>query len=118
MKIDISNINARTKAIVVMALGYLISINIPAVKDAVIPYLANHPHLSTTFGGIMVLASALQNPTVRNAIGLKSDEMIVHNEDGTKMITKKSSIVPVEPGTTVDSATKTETVAEVEPPPV
>jgi hypothetical protein len=39
------------------------------IKDHVIPLLANHPHLSTLGGGLLVILSALHNPDALTIAG-------------------------------------------------
>jgi len=83
---NIKNLNMRTKTFIGLAISYIISINVPAVKEKIIPLLANHPHWSSTVGGILVIVSLLQKPGVQEALGLKEE------------ITK-TTVVPLDPAT-------------------
>lgn len=99
MKINWSSINARTKVFIGLAFTYILSVNVPAVKNYIIPKLANHPHLSSTLGGALVIISLLQNPMVQEALGIK-------HEETTTTVSQTSTVVPIDPSTTA-SASKT-----------
>lgn len=83
---NIKNLNARTKVFVGLAITYILGLNVPAVKDKVIPLLANHPHWSSTVGGVLFIVSLLQKPGVQEALGLKEE-------------TTTTTIVPLDPST-------------------
>lgn len=111
MKIDWKSkwqsINARTKVFIGLAFTYILSVNVPEVKNYIIPKLANHPHLSSTIGGALVIISLIQNPMVRDALGIKQENTVEHGADGTTTTSKTTSVVPIDPGTTVDASTST-----------
>lgn len=91
------SINTRTKVFIGLAFTYIFSVNVPAVKNYVIPKLANHPHLSSTLGGALVIISLLQNPMVQEALGIK-------HEETTTTVSQTSTVVPIDPSTTASAS--------------
>lgn len=63
-----SQMNARTKALVITIITAAASLNIPEVRNIASPLLVGHPYLTALFGLVMTLIGVLQNPTVRNLI--------------------------------------------------
>lgn len=100
-------INTRTKAIVGIAFGYILSVNIPSVKEKVIPLLANHPHWSTNIGALLVIVGALQNPLVQSALGIQTHKTVQETPDGKEVVTETSKVVPIDPSTTVEGSMTT-----------
>jgi|SRR5882672_5138806 len=97
---NIKNLNMRTKTFIVLAISYIVSINVPAVKEKIIPLLANHPHWSSTVGGILVIVSLLQKPGVQEALGLKEE-------------TTTTTVVPLDPSTVASGEITSSTTKSV-----
>lgn len=101
------SINTRTKVFIGLAFTYILSVNVPDIKNVVIPKLANHPHISTTLAGILFIVSLLQNPMVQEVLGIKHDEIIQQTADGQTKVTQTTTVVPIDPSTTVDASSTT-----------
>lgn len=74
-------------------------VQIPQVKDTLIPLLANHPHCSTVLGGVTLIGALMANPQVQQVLGIEETKKTsVADADGTLMTLVETKT------TTVDSA--------------
>lgn len=88
-----SGINARTKAFVGVAFGYLMAVNVPEVRNYIIPKLSQHPRIAATVSVILAIVAALHNPAVRMAVGITSEADVQKQPDGQTLVTQKTSVV-------------------------
>jgi hypothetical protein len=111
-----SKLSPKTKAAVLSVAGSVTFAQVTAVKDWIIPKLANHPHVSTIAGGMFIIAGILFNPLVRQALGLKQEEKKVTDPDTGKVLEQinTTSVVPLPEGTTGEGTLTTSVVPSKE----
>ena len=63
-------------------------VQIPAVKDVLIPLLASHPHISTIFGGLTVIGSLMANPQVQQVLGIEEKSEMKLDTEGNAILTE------------------------------
>lgn len=75
------------------AVGAVVSmaglLQLPDVKNVVIPLVAHHPHLSTLAGALVTLGALLANPEVQKVLHLKT-EIVTTSTTTNSVIEKKS----------------------------
>lgn len=49
---------------------------VPQVKDIIIPLAANHPHFSTLIGGLTLMGSLLSNTQVQSILGIEQTHTV------------------------------------------
>jgi uncharacterized membrane protein len=76
MTVNWSQLNKKAKALILAAIGAAASMQIPKVKDAVMPLLANHPKIASAFTSLIFIVGVIQNPVTKKIlvqIGLEQD---------------------------------------------
>lgn len=66
-------------------------LQVPQVKDVVIPLAANHPHFSTVIGGLTIMGSLLSNTQVQSILGIE-EKHTVETPSGTTTETSKTNV--------------------------
>jgi hypothetical protein len=87
MVLDWSKLNKKAKALVVAAIGAAVSMQIPQVKDAIMPHLANHPKIASAVGSILFIIGVIQNPTTQKILHQIGFEEETQQPDGSKKLT-------------------------------
>lgn len=59
---DIAVVKGRTKVLIGAIVTAASALQIDAVKNTVMPLVANHPHVSTIVGALITLCALLHNP--------------------------------------------------------
>lgn len=88
----VQRLSAATKYLVGLVITGAGLVQIPAVKNAIIPLMANHPHFSTLIGALVTIGALIANPQVQAIIGIEQRQKVVETPDGTKTTTTDSAV--------------------------
>ncbi len=61
-------------------------VQIPEVKNAVIPLAANHPHVSTLLGALTIIGALMANPQVQTILHIEQQTKIPLDGGGTATV--------------------------------
>jgi hypothetical protein len=77
----------RAKVLLGAIVAGALSMQVPQVKDVIMPLVANHPHVSTLVGAIFTVITLLQNPVIQEVLGIEDEKKVVVDPDGTTTAT-------------------------------
>lgn len=80
---NLKNLTTRAKFLLAAIVAGALSMQVDQVKDAVTPYIANHPKLASIAGAVFSLVTLLQNPTVQHILGIDEQKTVATAADGT-----------------------------------
>lgn len=94
----LQRVSALGKFCIALIVGAYGLVQIPAVKNALVPLAANHPHVASTMVLISTIGALLANPQVQHALGIEEKKESFEDADGNKAQVETKTI-------TVDSNT-------------
>ncbi|HEV2709157.1 MAG TPA: hypothetical protein VGU67_02990 [Edaphobacter sp.] len=91
MVINWQKLNTKAKVLVVAAVSAAGSMQIPWVKDNVMPHLANHPKIASLVTSLIFIAGVIQNPTTQKILHQLGFEEEQAQPDGS--VKKTSGVI-------------------------
>lgn len=105
LQLNPSKLDPRVRNLIILIVTSVSATQLTAVKDKIVPLLANHPHLSTIVGGCFIVLGLLVRPDVQIALGIKHDEKKVLDQRGNVLQESSStSVVALPEGVTADGS--------------
>src|SRR4051812_7068562 len=92
-----SQLSPETQVLILTVAGGVGAAQIEAVKDRVIPQLANHPHWSTLGGGFFMILSLLVRPEVRAYILFKKKQIQSKNPETGEITNSTNTEIQLPP---------------------
>lgn len=73
-------------------------LQIPQVKDLVVPLAAAHPHFASLIGGVTVISALMSNTQVQTLLGIEQTKT-VDTPDGGRATETTSTVITKDPTT-------------------